>query len=154
MATNIHQAPIVFTLNNTGAYHDRSALIFLTIQIMLSLPEATTKDYITKLGYFTEADFLLLNARILNKRNKEVAMNEKHFLIYNTCFHLIKKLLMDGESDDITLLKKMYAEAEQEGIFKVKDRVMEFIEVGQKLFKADYKNNYHLVAALNKIANS
>ncbi len=31
---------------------------------------------------------------------------------------------------------------------------MEFIEVGQKLFKADYKNKYHLVAALNKIANS
>ena len=155
MAQNIHQAPIVFTLNNTGAYHERSAIIFLTMQILLTIPETTTKDYINGLGYFTEAEIMLLHARILNRRNKEVMMNEKHFIIYNACFHFVKKLLLDnGESQDVILLKKVYAEASQEGIFKIKDLVLEFIAVGEKLFQTEYKNNHNLTAALAKIANS
>jgi|GEM_PF-1032050 len=154
MANNPHQSHIVFTLNNTGEYHKRSALVFITVQLLLGLVGTSTKNYIEGLGYFTERDFVLLNDRILNKRNKEVAMNEKHFIIYNAAFHCVKKLLLDEYCQDVLILKEAHGFVLDKSIFHVKTLILEFIEVGEKLFKTEYKNNHSLTIALAKIANS
>jgi len=154
MANNPHQSHIVFTLNNTGEYHNRSALVFITVQILLGLVGTSTKNYIEGLGYFTERDLLLLHDRILNKRNKEVAMNEKHFIIYNAAFHCVKKLLLDEYCQDVLILKEAHGFVLDKSIFHVKTLMLEFIEVGEKLFKTEYKNNHSLTIALTKIANS
>lgn len=151
MANKIHLASIVYTLNNTGEYHNRSALVSLTIQILLNIPGTLIKSYISELGYFNEADLKLLHDRILNKRNKEVAMNEKHFIIYNASFQVVKKILLDEEGSDAILLREAHQLETEKTIFKVKDLMLEFIRVGEKLFKADYKNNHRLSAALAKI---
>ena len=153
MATNIRPAPIVFTLNNTGAYHERSALIFMTFKIMLLLEGTSTKNYIAYLGYFKEAEVLLLLERIINRRNKEVTMNEKHFIIYNAVFSYIKKILLNPESEDAILLENAQVNRPNSKITKVKDLVIDFIIVGEQLFQSKCKNNHSLTVAFSKISS-
>ena len=152
MATNIRPAPIVFTLNNTGAYHERSALIFITFKIMLLLDGTSTKDYVEDLGYFMEKDVFLLHDRILNRRNTEVTMNEKHFIIYYAVFMFIKKVLLNPLSQDAILLENIQANQPDSKITKVKDLVIDFITVGEQLFLTKYNNNHSLSVAFNKIS--
>ena len=152
MATNIRTAPIVFTLNNSGAYHERSALIFMTFKIMLLLEGTSAKDYITSLDLFTERDVLLLLERIINRRNKEVMMNEKHFIIYNAVFIYIKKVLLNADSKDAVLLEVAQEGHPNSKISKVKDLVIDFIIVGEELFQTKCKNNHSLTVAFTKIS--
>jgi len=152
MATNNRPAPIVFTLNNLGAYHERSALIFITFKIMLLLEGTSAKNYVEVLGYFNEKDVFLLHDRILNRRNKEVAMNEKHFIIYHAVFSYIKSILLNPVSQDAILLENIQAIQPDSKISKVKDLIIDFINVGEQLFQTKYKNNHSLSVAFAKIS--
>jgi len=152
MASNIRTAPIVFTLNNTGAYHDRSCIIFLTFKALLFLEGSNAKKYIENLDLFKENDVLLLLERLVNTRNKEVTMNEKHFIIYNAVFIYIKKLLLNPECEDAVLFANALVNHPTKSINDVKDLVLEFITVGEQLFETKYKNSHTMTIAFNKIS--
>ncbi len=151
MPTNTHQAPILFTFNNTDIHHTYSATAFVLFERLLGDENYAIHSFITDLGYFTAADFHVLNNRIINVRNKQVPMNEKHIIIYFSVVHFAcVAMLLDEE---MRILNSNGTDDSTANIEEIRGKVLSFGTVVGKKFRADFKNHKTFMAALARIAS-
>ena len=151
MATNVHQAPIVFTLNNTDIHHTYSATAFVLFERLLGDENSAIHCFISDLGFFTAEDFHVLNNRIINVRNKQVPMNEKHIIIYFSVVHFAcVAMLLDEE---MRILNSNGTDDSTANIEEIREKVLSFGTVVGKKFRADFKNHKTFMAAVARIAS-
>ncbi len=151
MATNTHQAPIVFTLNNTGIHHTYSATAFVLFDRLLHDEKSGIHRFIANLNCFTAADFRLLQDRIINVRNKQVPMNEKHIIIYFSVVHYACAAMLTDE--EMAILNKNEMDESTEDLEEIREKVLGFGTVVGNKFKADFKSHKTFMAAVQRIAS-
>ncbi len=151
MPINTHQAPIVFTLNNTDIHHTYTATAFVIVERLLGDRKSSIHKFISDLGYFTAADFFVLNTRIINVRNKRVPMNEKHIIIYFAVVHFACAALLIDE--EMSILNYNGTDDSTENLEEIREKVLSFGTVIGKKFRADFKDRKIFMAAVAKIAS-
>jgi hypothetical protein len=151
MPINAHQAPIVFTLNNTDIHHTYTATAFVIVERLLGDRKSSIHKFISDLGYFTAADFFLLNTRIINVRNKRIPMNEKHIIIYFAVVHFACAAFLIDE--EMSILNYNGTDDSTENLEEIREKVLSFGIVIGKKFRADFKDRKIFMAAVAKIAS-
>jgi hypothetical protein len=151
MAANVHQAPIVFTLNNTEIHHTYSATAFVIVDRLLRNQTSEVHDFINGLGYFTAADFQLLHDRIINVRNKKVPMNEKHIIIYFAVVHFACAAMLKDE--EMSILNRDGMDDSTAGLEEIREKLLAFGTVVGAKFRTDFKNRKTFMAAVGRIAS-
>ncbi len=143
-------APIICKLNNFDEKLRAHAVLFAMVSLMiLKEDETCVTDYFEYLNYFSTEDYRRFNTRITDKRNKEVPVNQLHFILFYSILHL-----------SIQLYQSKRIMAELVVLIKEKDPV-EFEESNKSLIafcnnaldelRRDYKNNNALIIAMAKI---
>jgi len=142
-------SPIIFTLNNADDLSNFVGIAFSWVSYLFHEEESSIHRFIQEMNYFTKEQFILLNTRISNKRNKSVPMNEKHFIImYAVLFYCGKMIQCKKEVDSI--LEDTNPEVAIN--FKtIKDPFINFANNNTKVLNHDYKNNHTLAAAMARI---
>jgi hypothetical protein len=91
---NVPPSPIVFKLNNIPPNGDNYSLIFASINVLLQYDEATVTQYFEHLNCFTIDNYYLLSGRVMEKRNKELNMNQQHLIVFYASVHLMIQALV------------------------------------------------------------
>jgi len=142
--------PILFRLNNKDATHDTVLLGFTMLNILLLTEESTAKSVLQSMGIFTTEDFLLLHDRIVNVRNKEVGMNEKHLVIFYGVLHIIVNMF-DLETE-VNILKNDEDEEMKEFFLpKSKEYFLKCLTNFINEIKRDYTKNHYIARSIAKI---
>jgi len=146
---NVQPSPIVFKLNNIPPNGDSYSLIFASIDVLLQFDEATVTQYFEHLNCFTIDNYYLLSGRVMEKRNKELNMNQQHLIIFYASVHLMMQALVSKKQAGI--LKSRLEETSIEIFNSNKDEMVEFCRTTNKVLRKDYKNNNAIIVAFAKI---
>ena len=149
MQKDTRPAPIVFNLNNADDLSTYVGTAFSWVNFLFYEEEASIHRFIKEIDCFTKEQFLLLHARISNKRNKNIPMNETHFIILYAIISYCGKMIL-CKKDVAFILDDAEPEVEK----NLKTFTQPFVDFSNKNLKAlqhNYKNNHHLAAAMAKI---
>ncbi len=141
--------PIVFTLNNADDLSNFVGIAFSWVNYLFHEEESSIHRLIKEMDCFTKEQFLLLHARITNKRNKSIPMNEKHFIIMYAVLSYCGKMIQCKKEVDSILED---TEAEVSNNFKtIKEPFINFSNKNTKVLNHACKNNHTLAVAMAKI---
>jgi len=141
--------PILFTLNNKDVTRDTVVLIFCYLNILLLTEESTANSVLESIDIFTVEDFKLLNNRIINARNKEVGMNEKHLVIFYGVLYMIVKLL--HSETEISFLINGNTEMERFFLPEFKEQFLKLANQYINELKRNYNKNNYIARSIAKI---
>ncbi len=153
MHKDTRPSPIVFTLQNVEPWNLFVGMAFTWINYLLLLEESSVHQFIKETGCFTAEQFKLLNERVTNKRNKSVAMNEKHFITMYAAIYFTNLVMVSQKETDLLLNNLAEGDGEeQEGEMEaVKGTFINFANTNLKELKHVYRNNHSLAVAMAKI---
>lgn len=141
--------PIVFKLNNQNEQGETYSLLFNSIGALLNHDRASVTSYFDYLNYFTVDSFTLLALRIIEKRNKELNMNQQHLIIFYATLHLM--ILALGSTKLSAVMISQMEETSVEIFHSNKEEMAELCETTIKELRRDHKNNNAIIVAFAKI---
>ena len=105
------------------------------------------------MDYFTAEQFTLLYQRVINTRNRVVAMNEKHFIIMYAAIHFTNLVMVSQKETDFLLnrLEEGDGEEEEGEMEATKGEFINFANINLKELKHVYRNNHSLAVGMAKI---
>ena len=142
-------SPIIFKLSNQPPLDLTNSVIINSIGILIMIDEETVTQYFEHLNYFTIDNFNVFAFRLLDKKNKELNMNQQHLIIYYATLHLM--ILALGSTKLTAVLKSKLEESSIEIFDSGKDEMVELCRTSKKTAQRDYKNNNAIIAAFAKI---
>ena len=142
-------APIICKLVNNEEKNSTHAVIFSLINLLITEKNPIVTDYFDYLSYYTIKQYLLFCDRILNKRNKEIQVNQLHFLIFYSIFHFTIQLYKSKTI--INYLQEQLPPERLETFDETSEVLIIFCTDALGQLRKGYKNNYAIAAAFTKI---
>ncbi len=142
-------APIICILVNNEEKNSTHAVIFSLINLLITAKNSIVTDYFDYLNYYTIKQYLLFCDRILNKRNKELPVNQLHFLIFYSIFHFTIQLYKSKTI--ISYLQEQLPPERLETFDETSEVLIIFCTDALDHLRKGYKNNYAIAAAFTKI---
>ena len=150
MKKNIPQpSPFIFNLMNADANQLHFSTLVSVVNFILHVEGSCINDYVTYLDYFTIAQYKLLSVRIMEKRNKQVLMNQHHLIIFYAMLHYITELY-DSERE-FTLLKGEFKDQALADMIMLQDYLPNYAKESMAILNRDFKKNNALAVAFAKI---
>lgn len=150
MSQPTRMLPIIFKLNNKDAVRDSVMIGFTMFNLLFLTEKSTAKSVLESIDIFTYQEFMLLNDRITNVRNREVGMNEKHLVIFYGVLHIIVKML--NSEQEVNLLNE--GDDEEMNKFFSKEIQTFFLRTSNQFIneiKHDYTKNHYIARSIAKI---
>jgi hypothetical protein len=146
-------SPIVFTFTNVEPMSRFMGMAFSWIRYLLPAEESSVHQFIEETDCFTLEQFALLYQRVINKRNKSVAMNEKHFIVMYAAIYFTNLVMVSQKELDFVLnqLEEGDGEEEEGDMEATKAEFINFANINLKELKHVYRNNHSLTVAMAKI---
>ena len=147
---NVPPAPIVCLLINNEEKHAAHSLIFGLIDILLAQGDPGITAYFEYLDYyFTPTQYALFRTRIVDKRNKEVRVNQQHFIIFFAMLHLTTLIYTSKRM--IGILKSEFFVDQKDSFGETGNSLIDFCDTAMNELRKEYKNNNALIIALGKV---
>lgn len=153
MQKDTRPSPIVFKLGNVEPTSHFVGMAFSWISFLILVDESNVHQFVEEMKLFTLNEFTLLNARVVNKRNKEVQMNEKHFIIMYAVIYFTSLVMVSEKETNFLLTDTEDSEDgfKKEEMGPIAEAYLSFSKNSIRSLKHDYKNNHHLAVAMAKI---
>lgn len=153
MQKQIHLSPIVFKFQNVEPMSRFMGMAFSWIRYLLPVQESSVHQFVKEIDYFTPEQFLLLYQRVINTRNRVVAMNEKHFIIMYASIYFTNLVMVSQKELDFVLNQLAEGDGEEEegDMEATKADFVNFASINLKELKHVYRNNHSQTVAMAKI---
>ena len=153
MPPSSQPAPIIFKLDNGEQMHTLVGTIFSHVNFLLFVEESSIHDFFaTTSNLFTKEQYTLLSKRIINKRIKEIPMNQNHVIILLAIIYFTI-LMMESDSELKILIDSLESEASEKDITTTRGYILEFATRTLRDFKVKYKSNHAIIIAITKIVS-
>lgn len=141
--------PILCTLLNGPEKFDNHTVIFNLINILIATQDPIIPQYFKYLNYFSGFQYVLFCNRISEKRNKEIPLNQQHFILFYAMLHLTTQLY---QSEKIKKLVHSLTTENHTQTFEEKKADLDIIcNTALSELKKYYQKNNTLIIAMNKI---
>ena len=114
MHKDTRPAPIVFTLGNVEPTSRFMGMAFSWMRYLLPVEESSVHQFVKEIDCFTPEQFVLLYQRVINTKNKVVAMNEKHFIIMYATIYFTNLVMVSQKELDFVLNQLAEGDGEEE----------------------------------------
>ena len=146
-------SPIVFTLANVEPLNRFVGMAFNWINYLLLVEASSVHKFMKKMDCFTAEQFSLLYQRVINPRNRSVAMYEKHFIIMYAAIYFTNLVMASQKETDFLMNQLAEGDGEEEvgDMEATKSAYISFANINLKELKHVYRNNHSLTVAMAKI---
>jgi len=142
-------APIILGLNNGSDKFEVHRMIFSVIKLLLDKEDPAILDYIAYLDFCTAPQVILLCNRIMDKKNREVLLNQQHFIIFYSMMHLTVQLYKSTRMK--ASLKNVFPVDSEKTYDTICEGMISMCNYTLDDLRSNYKKNNYIINALVKI---